>query len=273
MIQRWFQAVATHPGGVSHGVHSDMARAAIATDTVDAVVAPSERQTADERMGIYAHAYWARLVECLREEFPTMRTAIGDDAFDDLAVDYLQVYPSTSYTLGKLGAAFSAHLLATRPDDDWSLAVVELATLERNISEVFDLPGGETLGFLDAASLAAIAPADRETLRLQLLSTVRLLHFEFDVNTWFTQLRAGDADAVPQKSPTYVALSRRDYVVRRHTLSRIEWQLLTHLAAGETLGNALATTGERNPAALDELTNSVARRFREWAAAGLFASV
>jgi hypothetical protein len=269
-LQRWFQAVIVHPGGVIEGAQSDEARTALEADAIGKVVAPSSRQSAEERVAVYAQGYWSRLLECLREEFPVVRAAVGDEAFDSLAVDFLQAQPPTSYTLGKLGAGFPTHLAATSPGDEWSAAVVELARFERTITEVFDLPGGETLGYLTLEELNAVAPQDRATLRLAPLPTVRLLGFAFDVNTWFTQLRAGDATSVPERRPTFVALSRREFVVRRLTLSHVQFDLLGSLFAGEPLDAALQTTLARHPTADDEVAANLGPWFADWAKAGLF---
>jgi hypothetical protein len=262
-LQKWFQAAVTHPGGV-----------AAATDDVDAVISPSSRQSADERLTVYAQAYWARLLECLREEFPTLRAAVGDEAFDGLAVDYLIHYPSQSYTLAELGSRFADHLAVTRPDDEFSAAAVELARVERAVSEVFDAPGGETLGYLTPEA-AANVPADRRAdLRLLPLPTFVLLRFEHDVNSWFTRLRADPHDATPpERRPTFVALSRRQFIVRRHPLSAIQYDLLTELRGGSTLGRALTTVTDANSAAVGEIAASLGAWFTEWSAAGFFRDV
>ena len=44
----------------------------------------SQALTALERLAIYGHAYYARLLECLREEFPVLKHALGEELFDEL---------------------------------------------------------------------------------------------------------------------------------------------------------------------------------------------
>lgn len=259
-LQRWFQTAVTHPGELS----------AVAPD-LDAVVTDSSQQSAEARLAIYARSYWARLLECLREEHPVVRAAVGDEAFDALAVGYLQEHPPSSYTLAQLGERFATYLSANRPDDDFSHAVVELAALERNINEVFDLAGGETLGFLTSADLAAVSPENRGELRLAPLPTFRLLAFDYDVNDWFTRLRVKTEEPrLPAKQPSHVALSRREFIVRRHALTAVQAELLTALADGAMLADAIEITVDRHPAAFEELTGSLESWFAEWAAAGFF---
>ncbi|MGC3969457.1 MAG: DNA-binding domain-containing protein [Pirellulales bacterium] len=273
-LQHWFQAVMTHPGGAAMGAATDKARRWVAAG-LDEVVGASLSQTAVERLDVYAHGYWARLLECLREEFPVLRTAIGDEAFDGLAVGYLTDRPSTSYTLGRLSERFAEHLQSTlgdQRDDDFGRFVVELARLERAINDVFDAPGGETLGFLTAEELAAIPAYEQAALSLCLLPTVRLLEFEFDVNSFYGALRFGSETLPsPEKRRSFLALSRRGYVVRRHPVDEPQFQMLQQIASGRTLGEALsavlyATAGSN---AVPQV-NDVYAWFAAWSHAGLF---
>ncbi|HEY2147291.1 MAG TPA: DNA-binding domain-containing protein, partial [Pirellulales bacterium] len=155
------QAVIMHPDGVDAGLASEAARRHldVAPDDVEQVVSRSLAQTSVERLSIYANAYYARLLECLGEEFPVLKQTLGEETFDAFAFDYLQRYPSQSYTLGKLGENFARYLRDTRPaanneaqsgdasDDggelpaDWPDFLIELATVEWIFSQVFDGPG------------------------------------------------------------------------------------------------------------------------------------
>lgn len=289
-LQRWLQAVVSHAGGAEAGAASEEA-AATELGPIDDVILPSTKQTSLERVNVYAHGYWARLLDCLREDYPTLRAALGDDAFDSFAVGYLQTYPSQSYTLGKLGARFPQYLEETAPQgedsqqgeiDAWLVPLIELAELERAVSDIFDAPGGETLGFLTPDELAAISPAARADLTLTPLPTFRLLRFRSEVNDYFTALRGSTQPTeVPlaDLGDSYLALSRREFVVRRHPLDREQFQLLTSLAAGTSLGEALASLAEANqlthgradllgPSGLSP--ELVARWFTDWSRAGFF---
>ena len=91
-------AVITHPEGVAAGLDSQEARSEIdvVASQVEQVVDPSKRRTSIERIEVYANAYYARLLECLRDEFPALFHAVGEEVFDGLAFGYLQAYPSTA---------------------------------------------------------------------------------------------------------------------------------------------------------------------------------
>ena len=124
VVQRWFQAVVTHPGGVESGVESAEAQALIRLPRgeLEAVVRRSRNLTAAERIGIYANAYYARLLECLAAYFPMLQKTLGEEIFEGFAFEYLQRYPSRSYTLSRLGEDFPRFLEETRPDSEESEA-------------------------------------------------------------------------------------------------------------------------------------------------------
>lgn len=281
-LQRWMQAVITHPLGVGAGIESPAARDAVAisAEELEQVVLPSAACTSVERLGVYAGAYYARLLGCLRDFFPTLRHALGEQLFDRFAAAYLQRHPPRSYTLDRLADHFIQFLEETGPrtnTGDEAFAqlaefVVDLARLEWNIAQVFDGPGWEREPPLSSEALAAI-PAERwPEATLEPVPCLRLLAFRFPVNEYFTTFRAGESPVLPRPQPTWLALTRRDYIVRRLPLSGPQHVLLSSLAAGESVGAAIeqaaAQCGD-----VDRLAAELETWFRDWTAAGLFRRV
>jgi Putative DNA-binding domain len=322
VVQSWFQAVVTHPGGVEEGVASPGARQLVRLDRgqLEAMVRRSSRLTAEERLSIYANAYYARLLECLGDCLPVLKRVVGAPVFDAFAFDYLQRYPSRSYTLDRLAENFPRFLQETRPDDakpigaaepGWPDFLIDLATFEWSIAKVFDGPGAEGQALLTAADLAALlgggagdavggagaaggvatdpaAAARFAASRLVPVPCLRLLSLRFPINAFYSAAlaapdaggAAGESDgdgesglAIPDPQPEHVALSRTDYVVRRYALTPFEHGLLAALAAGQSVGEAIAaaaTASELPDAALAAELNAAFRRFT---AAGLFCSL
>ena len=58
-----------------------------------------------ERLQIYADMYRERLVDVLREDFPRLLAALGDDEFTALACRYLARCPSTHPSVRHVGRA------------------------------------------------------------------------------------------------------------------------------------------------------------------------
>jgi hypothetical protein len=282
VVQRWFQAVVTHPEGVEGGAESEEAQRLIRLQRgeLEAVIRRSKNLTAAERMAIYANAYYARLLECLEAWFPVLRNALGEEVFNGFAFEYLQHYPSQSYTLDRLGENFARFLDETRPEEGgWPDFLIDLATLEWNIHQVFDGPGVEFQPLLTAEVLQAF-PAERfAESRLVPVPCLRLLAFRYPVNAYYTAARAaeeGEEVPLPDPAPEWVALGRREFVVRRYPLDPLQYALLEKILAGATVGEAIAAAAEAADASgLDDdaLAAGLQKWFRLWVAEGFFQAI
>jgi hypothetical protein len=286
-VQRWIQAVITHPDGVEAGIASEEARGHVAVDPADceSVISRSQSLSGAQRLAIYHNAYFARLVECMRSIYPMLVRAVGEEAFDALSVGYLNACPSRSYTLDRLGDDFPRFLDETRPDRDengqpteeWPDFLVDLARLEWAIGQVFDGPGIEDRPILTAEQLLAIDPARWPALRLLCAPCVRTMAFRFPVNDYFTALRKlspeDDPPEFPTFAPSWLALSRRDFIVRRHALERPQHELLTALIEGETVGTAIERLASGDALNIGDLAARLRDWFRTWTAAGFFVAI
>ncbi len=280
VIQRWFHAVITHPGGVEGGVGSEAAQELIRLNhgELEAVIGRSRNLTAAERMSIYASAYYARLLECLEAYYPVLRRALGEEIFHDFAFEYLQRHPSGSYTLDHLGDHFAPFLEEVRPDDgsSWPDFLIDLATLEWNIARVFDGPGVEFQPLLTPEALQSF-PAERfAEARLAPVPCLRALSFRYPVNAYYTAARKAEDEEeipLPEPAPERVALTRRDFVVRRYPLTAPQHALLEKILAGATVGEAIVAAAEASDLEDDALAAELRAWFRFWSAEGFFRAI
>jgi hypothetical protein len=284
VVQRWFQAVVTHPEGVEGGAESEEAQRLIRLQRgeLEAVIRRSKNLGAAERMAIYANAYYARLLECMEAWFPVLKRALGEEVFNGFAFEYLQRYPSRSYTLDRLGESFARFLDETRPDAEegeevsWPDFLIDLAALEWNVHQVFDGPGVEFQPLLTSETLQAFPPERFAESRLVTVPCLRLLAFRYPVNTYFTAARAteeGEEVPMPDPAPEWIALSRREFVVRRYPLDRAQHALLEKILAGGTVGEAIAVAADVSGLDDDALAADLQDWFRLWVAEGFFQSI
>src|SRR5205823_1809487 len=63
---------------------------------------------AEERVAIYARMFLHRQVDALREMFPKVVAALGDEGFFEVAARYVHDHPSEHPDLGQLGRTFAA---------------------------------------------------------------------------------------------------------------------------------------------------------------------
>jgi hypothetical protein len=277
-VQRWMQAVLMHPGGVSAGIVSDDAQREIALTPaeLEQVIARSKALPAAERLEVYSNAYYARLLECLREEFPALVHALGQELFDEFAVGYLQRHPSRSYTLARLAEHFPRYLVETRPEEDdssWTDFLIDLATLELAINEVFDGPGTESDAALQPDQLAGLPVESWADARLEPVPCLRLLTLRFPLHRYYKAVRRGKDVTPPDAAATYLALSRRDYVVQQHELAADEFAVLGGLMNGLTVGEAIVRPYEDAESFPDNLGEQLRVWFRRWSAEGFFRAV
>src|SRR4029077_19404566 len=77
---------------------------------IEAAIVGDERASAIERLDVYANMYFFRILDALRGDYPKVLAVVGDDAFHNLATDYLQAHPSRHPSLRFVGAALPAFL-------------------------------------------------------------------------------------------------------------------------------------------------------------------
>jgi hypothetical protein len=272
-VERWLHAVITHPQDVRAAVVCPEARRQIdiSAAQIEQVVTRSLALTAFERLGIYSHAYFARLQECLRAEFSVLAQTLGVELFNRFTFDYLRHHPSRSYTLNRLGEDFPRYLAETRPDheaspgarESWPDFIIDLAILERTFSEVFDGAGTEGQPALDLARCSAMP--DQRLLETRFLPVVclRLLAFRYPVSQYFHAMRKGEKPELPAPVDSYLAMSRRDYVVCFHELDFYQYNLLTAVISGQCPAESIA--------AASELRSIAPQWLRDWIAKGFFA--
>ncbi len=281
LVQRWMQSVLMHPGGVQAGLVAEVTKVQLDVPAKDLeqVITRSQSQSSVERLAVYANAYYSRLIECMTSEFPIFRETVGNETFAEFVVDYLQRYPSQSYTLGKLGQNFPQYLDATKPPQPgesrvgWPDFLVDLARLERTFGDVFDGPGVEGRPLITAGELLAIKADRWPDLQLKTVPCLRLLSLRYPLNDFYTAAKSGENPSMPAAAESWVAITRRDYIVRRYELTRPQFVLLDALRHGQTLGDSIAAAAEVFPGNLDQLAVDLQPWFRLWTAAPIFESV
>lgn len=279
-IQRWMQSVIMHPDGVAAGIDAPASRESIdiAAGQVERVICRSASQSSIERLNVYAQAYYARLLEVLASEYSALVYALGAELFQEFAFGYLREHPSRSYTLNDLSAHFPQYLATSRPtrdsaEPDWADFLIDLATLERTYSDVFDGPGVENQTLLSSEELAQIAPDQWPDMQLSPVPCLRLLQVQFPVHEYVSAVRRQEQPELPVPSPTWLVVTRRNYVVRRVAVQEAEFAALTALVAGKSVIDALAAAAHCWSGPAEELPREVQRWFRDWAAAGYFLGI
>jgi hypothetical protein len=248
---------------------------------VERYVTAGPRLSAADRFDIYRAGYHARLVECLLDDYPVlaaMLNRVDEGQFEALCRAYVDRHPSASPNLNAFGrhmAAFcgEVQLEAFPAFDDVRAFASELATLEWALVEVLH---AETAAPLEIGALQALPPEAWAGARFIANEAIRVFRFEYPVNAVFIQNRIDEiVPDVPARSPTAVAVYRKDMQLWRMDLTPAMMGVLEPLLQGRTLGEALAAIEAEvtDPEILAQTGANLMVWFREWVDAGFFTRI
>jgi Putative DNA-binding domain len=267
-LQRWMQAVITHPGDTGAALTSPEAASLVDPARVGDVVLPSATLEPAERVGVYHGMYLLRMQEALETDYPGLAHFLGEGRWRELVRDYVEAHPSRSYTLNVLGRSL-AEFVRTRPGLRHAAFAHDLARLEWAVTEVFDAPESPLLA---EADLAAVPEAAWERARLVPSLALRVLALDHNADAYLDSTRGEDHDHPrPRRRKSWVAVCRREYAVYRVPLTRGGFSLLADLVEGRPVGEAIERALRRTrPRPTAE---RIFGWFREWARAGVFQAV
>lgn len=250
-LQEWMQHCIQQPG------ECDQAMVSQARE----IVKPSSTLQSEDRLDIYRGMYLLRMQEALETDYPGLAKFLGADEFFRLISRYVDLYPSRSYTLNRLGDQLPV-FLETIADIRKPEFCRELARLELLLTQVFD---EQETPALTAEQIGAVPQDAWERAVLRPIAAFRLASFDYPVSQYLGAVDEENAFPQIRKRTTYVAAFRRNYRVQRLDLSRQGSELLSLLAGGQTLGEALAAV--RVP------QSRLFQWFREWVSGGIFRAV
>ena len=258
-----------HPAGADAGLRARPARALMPEAARDlwSVVLPSKNLSSAERLGIYSHMYFARLVEVMEAEYPTLREILGPEAFAAACRRYITKYPSRTRTLGSFSARFPDFLAKTLPRTTRNGLAVDGARIERAMEDVFDAPRAEPM---TAEQFATLGASDWDRTRLPVTPAIRLLELRYPANEYMNAVRRGERPRIPRARASHVIVFRRGFQVMRRDQEPEQFRLLAALVAGRPLGAAVRAAIRGRGADPDRIAKRLGRWFEEWAGAHLF---
>ncbi len=222
---------------------------------------------------VYRHAYRARLVAALTDNFTVLARALGDEAFDALGRAYLAAQPSRHPSIRWFGHAL-ADFMATADDDLVPHAsLVDVARMDWALRGAFDAAEAPPL---DPATLAALQPDDWAALVLNLQPSVQRVTLAHAIEPAWRVLRewepesGSDQPELPEPAPhEHVLLAWRPGLETRwRSLEPLEAVLLGAVAEGAPFAllceRAAAELGDAKAAA-----PAVIGALQRWLADGL----
>lgn len=193
-----------------------------------------------QRLGIYHHAYRARLVEALADSFARTERYAGSNSFAEWASDFAENSPPNSRSLNRYGHDFPEFLrqrFAHNPE------LFELAQLDWDLRSRFDMADAPTL---DKAQAAERPPESWLHAKEPLHPTVLLRTIQTNVVSLWQALDADDEVPLAQSLPEPMCLIvwRLEHQPHFHTVSSDQGVFMGLLAAGHSLQSASDAMGE-----------------------------
>lgn len=185
-------------------------------------------------LGIYAHAYGARLLEALRVDHPKLVAALGDERFAALVEGYVAARPPSSFTLRDYGVDLP-RWLAGADAPPWA---ADLARLERARVEAFDAADAAPL---TRDELATRAPEELPGLVLRWVPAAQVVTVAWSVDDTWSDLEDGVAPRPATAGPRTILVWRRDVEVIHRTLEADEAAVADAVATGASFADVCET--------------------------------
>lgn len=218
----------------------------------------SDRKT---RIRVYSDAYYLRLRDVLREDFPKLAALLGAEHFDEVVAGYLKEFPSEQPSVRHLGRALTRFL---RRREDMPKCLADLAELEWARVEVFDAPDAECATIAELATI----PADAwPVLRFSTIPATRSWRAQYPVHL----LWSGSEFLEVAVAETFIRVWRnRDFLVLHAPMDDRESAALHKMILGEPFAAICETFADLPEIdAARETTALLAR----WLADGIIARI
>jgi hypothetical protein len=225
-LQNWMQGMLVH-----HAPMQDIAEPAAVEDIVN----PSQRLSAVHHLDIYRHSYIARLRSCMKSQFSALAYALGPELFELFADQYLDTYPSESYTLNTLGEKFALFLQETRPDaeqeqkETWPDFMIELAGFEYALSVIFDEHANEQ---------PAVVSHDTPDELLKLAPVFHLFYHQYPICGYYLGVIQSKEPELPFPEESYCAVTRHNYKLGLFTIRGAQYHFLKNMQHGDNIETA-----------------------------------
>ncbi|HVB79234.1 MAG TPA: DNA-binding domain-containing protein [Candidatus Binataceae bacterium] len=240
-LQAMLYRLITAPEGVAAGLAAERAKGPEALadlhdlNDLENVIESDDRLSAVERLEIYANAYFYRILDCLKEDFPATLAIVGGDNFHNLVTGYLIEYPPTEPSISYAGrylAEFLLHHPMRAMRERWPF-IAELARLERALTEVFHAAEAEPL---NADAMRSVAPDDWPTIAMRTHPALAIVDCQWRVDELLRKVETAASETDQPRDAARAAVSvlvwRHNSKVHYRALERPERAALEVASAG-----------------------------------------
>jgi hypothetical protein len=244
-LYRRFLGLVAQPKPLAEAAEASLPSDSAAAPLAGWIDAPNDVEAA-ARLGIYAHMYFARLRDSLREDYECVAALLSEETFARVALEYLLQHPSDQPSLRYHGRHFPRFLRERRRELELAVGPLradlsELCQLEWARIEVFDAPEVE---LLHSAALAHLSERDWPELILQLIPAQRMLPNEYAVETLWRALTQHEVAPDPEPAAGALLVWRRGFAAYHRRVPADEARALRLLQAPTRLADLCGALAE-----------------------------
>ena len=212
----------------------------------------------ERRLGIYHHAYRARLTEVLQDVFERVWAYIGDANFERCAHEFIAAYPPSAPTLQRFGESFPTWL-ASRYLDDGDIA--DVATIDWQLRCAFDSADATPIGI---AALQTLSADDWGHVGFVFHPALQIVPMTFNAAAIWAALdsEASPPDAVRLLVPMWLMVWRRAEQPHFISIAAPEATLLTAMQRGQCFAAACEVVAAQFPD--DAIATLAGTALRRW---------
>ena len=270
-LQSLLYRLITAPAGVEEAAGHERA---LQARGLEAVIAGSEGLSARDRLRIYANAYFYRLLDIFKEDFPCTYTVLGDVNFHNLITGYLIEYPPSEPSVLYAGRHLPHYLETISGPARTAVAHVpflaDLARLERACIEVFHGADAEAL---EQKSLRGLTPESWPMLRIRLHPAAQIFDIEWRIDALMTAIKQGQQWEPPERSSATLLVWRKQWRVYYRALGPGERAALKTAAGGADFASICASLASELESAIGvtDLAAIINRMLTGWLRDGILA--
>ena len=268
-LQSLLYRLITGPAGVEEAAgHERM----LQVRGLEAVIDGNTRLSARDRLGIYANAYFYRLLDIFKEDFPCTYKVLGDVNFHNLITSYLIEYPPSEPSVLYAGRHLPHYLKIISGPARAAVAhmpfLVDLARHERACIEVFHGPDAEAL---EQMSLRGLTSESWPLLRLRLHPAAQIFDIEWRIDALMTAIKGGRQWELPERTSATILVWRKQSRVHYRPLGPGERTALRTAASSADFASICAALASELElvSGVTELAMIINRMLTGWLGDGL----
>jgi hypothetical protein len=226
---------------------------------------PARAESVAETFAVYHDGFRLRMAEFLANDYPVLRAALGEMAFDAMAEAFWRARPSKFRNARWFGASLP-EFLRTAPVYRADSFVCGVAALEAGLAQSFD---AEDAAELPISALAAIRQEDWPHLRLGFHPGVILVETSQAALAAYEAAQTGEA-LVQSGGAIRLLVWRRDLDVNYRVLEAGEEMALVAAVDGAPFGEICSLLAFANPLRpAEELAMAAGNYLARWFADGM----